>query len=239
MEKFLDAVKSWYKKDRKIIISAVFAGCLTTICFGAYTKIYSGSIGKGIADEVIRFHVLANSDSEADQALKLKVKDSVLEKFRPQLQAAETRDDALTFLQANMSAIEQYANEVVKSEGYDYAVKASMEKTDFPTKQYLNTAFPAGEYDALRIQIGTAEGQNWWCVMFPPLCFVDVTKKEIPEKELQMLSTALTKEEFNLVTKATDEKNIPIKIKFKIVEVWNGKKVKGIVKDNKKDFTIR
>ena len=130
-------------------------------------------LGEGqaeLADRVIRFHVIANSDSEADQALKLQVRDAVLaetERFYPEGADLET---ARAALQAHLGELAQVGQQVVDDAGYDYPVTAALEKVWFPTKEYDGFALPAGEYTALRIIIGEGAGQNWWCVAFPPLC---------------------------------------------------------------------
>lgn len=132
-----------------------------------------------IKDEIIRFHVLANSDSEEDQELKLKVRDAVIEYVYKDLQNSESIDDSRQYLLDNQNKIEQIAKEVIINSGYDYKITISLSKENFPDKMYGDILFPQGEYEAFRILIGEAEGQNWWCVMFPPLCFVDETKEVI------------------------------------------------------------
>ena len=123
-----------------------------------------------LADRVIRFHVIANSDSPEDQALKLQVRDAVLsatEEFYPQEASLEEARDALS---DHLGELARTGQETVEAAGYDYPVTASLEKCWFPTKEYDGFALPAGEYTALRVVIGEGEGQNWWCVAFPPLC---------------------------------------------------------------------
>ena len=130
-------------------------------------------LGEGqaeLADRVIRFHVIANSDSETDQALKLQVRDAVLaetERFYPEGADLET---ARAALQAHLGELAQVGQQVVDDAGYNYPVTTALEKVWFPTKEYDGFALPAGEYTALRIVIGEGAGQNWWCVAFPPLC---------------------------------------------------------------------
>ena len=145
---------------------ALMLGILCALLGGAW-------LGEGqaeLADRVIRFHVIANSDSEADQALKLQVRDAVLaetERFYPEGADLET---ARAALQAHLGELVQVGQQVVDDAGYDYPVTAALEKVWFPTKEYDGFALPAGEYTALRIIIGEGAGQNWWCVAFPPLC---------------------------------------------------------------------
>ena len=145
---------------------ALMLGVLCALLGGAW-------LGEGqaeLADRVIRFHVIANSDSETDQALKLQVRDAVLaetERFYPEGADLET---ARAALQAHLGELAQVGQQVVDDAGYDYPVTAALEKVWFPTKEYDGFALPAGEYTALRIIIGEGAGQNWWCVAFPPLC---------------------------------------------------------------------
>ncbi len=123
-----------------------------------------------LADQVIRFHVLANSDSPEDQELKLKVRDEVLacaQSVYPENADLEQARQALT---AHLEDLAQAGQSVVEAEGYDYSVTAAMESCWFPTKSYQDFSLPAGEYTALRVVIGEGEGANWWCVAFPPLC---------------------------------------------------------------------
>lgn len=208
---------NWFKNERKFIfISTVLAVIFTAIV--TYTAVYSESVQSGIAKEVLRFHVLANSDEQYDQNLKLKVRDEILSKYKNKLIACQNVDETKKFFEKNIDDVILTAKDVIKREGYTYDVNAFLGKSEFPTKAYGDVVFPAGEYDALRIEIGNAEGKNWWCVMFPPLCFVDVSIPEIPENEKQKLKNILTDEEYGIV--ANPQNSSSFKIKFKIVEIW-------------------
>ena len=125
-----------------------------------------------LADKVVRLHVLANSDSEEDQALKLKVRDAVLARAAEVLEGTESREEACRRLTDILPELEKTAKAVISANGYDYGVRAELAETAFPTKDYDGFSLPAGEYLALRVLIGEAAGQNWWCVVYPPLCFV-------------------------------------------------------------------
>ena len=217
---FLQKIKDRLAKDKKIILASLAAGFVFTVFAGASTKVYSDTMQKGIADEVIRFHVLANSDRDDDQALKLKVRDGVLEKYRTELEKCQSIDDTRNVLIENMEGIVERAEEIIEEQGYDYKVTACLSRDMFPTKSYGDVSFPAGEYEALRIVIGDGKGKNWWCVMFPPLCFVDVTHKEIPVDSKQQLKNILTDEEYGVVIKDSKEGSVPFKVKFKIIEWW-------------------
>ncbi len=129
-----------------------------------------------LATRVVRFHVLANSDSEADQALKLKVRDSVLALADGYLADCTSVTEAKDVLEAHLQELADTGADTVSQEGYPYPVCVKLETTYFPTKEYQDFALPAGEYQALRVEIGAAEGHNWWCVVFPPLSFGSVSE---------------------------------------------------------------
>lgn len=167
-----------------------------------------------IAKEIIRFHVLANSDSEEDQALKMKVKEEVLKLLKEELDGISDLDDTRKAIQNHLEDIKNTAENVIRTEGYDYPVTVKLEPHEFPVKTYGDCTFPAGTYEALRVCIGKAEGQNWWCVVFPNLCFADTIHAVVPEKEKQELKNILTEDEYDCLFEG--EKKIKIKWKF-----WN------------------
>ncbi|MCL2462243.1 MAG: stage II sporulation protein R, partial [Defluviitaleaceae bacterium] len=164
------------RKEVKFVVAAVVAGVCFTFLFGWYTKAYSEGVQNGIAENVIRFHVLANSDTPDDQALKLKIRDAILDKLGPVLEASTSLDETKSYIQANLDEISAIGEAVAQENGYDYPVTAQLCVDYFPTKSYGDVTFPPGDYEALRVEIGAAQGHNWWCIMFPPLCYVDVTK---------------------------------------------------------------
>lgn len=125
---------------------------------------------KGIRNDVLRLHVIANSDDISDQQLKLKVRDAVLEKGRDIFGQSDNKQAAETKAKIGISVLEETAKNIILQNGYNYDVKVEIGKSRFPTKTYENITLPAGEYDAVRVIIGKGEGKNWWCVMFPPLC---------------------------------------------------------------------
>ena len=149
-----------------------------------------------LSDRVIRLHVIANSDSGEDQALKLAVRDRVLEQAERLYPAKADLDTARTALEDGMSQLAAAGQKEVEAQGYDYPVTASITQCWFPTKEYDGFALPAGEYTALRVVIGEGKGQNWWCVMFPPLCFVDESVAVVDADGKEMLKENLSKEEY-------------------------------------------
>lgn len=172
-------------------------------------------IQEGIALNIIRFHVIANSDSKEDQDLKIKVKDEVVLFMKQALTDASDKDEAREIIKENMDAIKGISDNVIKENGYTYQSYVSLANVYFPVKRYEKMTFPSGEYEALRIQIGKASGRNWWCVMFPPLCFVDATYSIVPDSSDETLRYVLTDEEYDSLIK---DKKTKIKIKFKLFD---------------------
>ena len=133
---------------------------------------------ESVREDVVRLHILANSDSAEDQALKLKVRDAILEASADWQEVAATPEEALALAKARLPHIQAVAQEVMAAEGYTYPVRAEVCRMYFTTRQYDTVTLPAGQYDAVRISIGEAEGQNWWCVMYPPLCVGAATNRK-------------------------------------------------------------
>ena len=201
-----------------IITASIVAGLLLSS--------YSEEVNKGLADNLIRLHVIANSDSPADQALKRDVRDRVLEYMKLQLGDSKDVDQTRIIINEKMDGIISVVKDELTRQGWDYGVRVSLGSYPFPTKSYGDIALPAGNYEALRVVIGKGEGANWWCVIFPPLCFVDVTHGTVPEPVKEDLKNALTEEEFSIVASADTDDEIPVKIKFKIVEFFQDSKIK-------------
>ncbi len=161
-----------------------------------------------IPDRILRLHVLANSDSEQDQALKLKVRDRVLEVSAGMLDGVKNRDEAEKAVSAHLETIRRAAQDEVAREGYRYPVRAELTNMYFSTRQYGDDTLPAGMYDALRITIGSGKGHNWWCVLFPALC---LPAAEAPSS----LQDVLDRNEMQLV-----RGNGGYVVKFKSVELY-------------------
>lgn len=163
-----------------------------------------------LSDKVLRLHVLANSDSEADQALKLKVRDSVLETASAILADCPDRETAEQRLSAALPEIEDAARARIAAEGGKQTVTAELRPTVFPTREYEDFTLPAGEYLALRVVLGEGEGHNWWCVVFPPLC-----AETTSSLSQTAMAAGLTEEEVALITESDG-----YQLKFKAVELW-------------------
>jgi len=217
----VEKIKKWVKKDKWIIAISLIIGIIAAGF--TYSKSYSQEICDGLKQKIIRFHVIANSDSEQDQSLKLKVRDAVLEEMKPILEKSKSIEESREIIKLNKDKIKQIAEKVIKDYGKDYKVEIKLENAEFPTKQYGDIVLPAGEYEAVRIIIGDGGGKNWWCVMFPPLCFVDITHGTVPEENKKEFEKLLEAEEYKIIAEGEE---LDIKVKFKIVEWWQEKKQK-------------
>lgn len=185
---------------------------------------YSNAVCSDISDSVFRLHVIANSDSPADQNLKYIVRDSIIDYINEISSSATSKEEVLQIAKSNISEIQSIAINTVRKEGYDYSVNVEVGNFVFPKKTYGDITFPPGFYDALKVEIGEAKGQNWWCVMFPPLCFVDVTSGIVPDESKLKMQENLSQEEYKLIS----QESTNVKVKFKIVEVLQNFTISGI-----------
>lgn len=176
---------------------------------------YANTISQDLSKNFFRLHILANSDSKEDQALKLKVRDAVISYMETLCYDGLTKDDAVSLTTEHLDDFKSIAQNVLKENGSNYDVNLEIGNFYFPTKEYGNISLPAGFYDGLKIEIGKAQGQNWWCSLFPPLCFVDISSGIIDEKSEEELKENLSNEEFAIITSNSEE----IKLKFKLVEL--------------------
>jgi len=153
-----------------------------------------------LAEEVFRFHVLANSDSDEDQALKMQVKEAVIAYMKEEIPDSDSVETTKEWARNHLDAIVNLAKAVIQEEGYDYPVIAEVTTCDFPDKTYGDITFPSGRYEALRIEIGEANGQNWWCVLYPNLCFIDAVHAVVPEEGKKDLKKVLQEDTYEMVT---------------------------------------
>ena len=180
---------------------------------------YSNSVFAGLQENIFRLHILANSDSEEDQALKLEIRDSVISYMETINNSSKTKEETINNVNINLENIKQVAEKKLRELGYDYEVSLEVGNFYFPTKYYGNISLPAGNYDALKINLGEAKGQNWWCSLFPPLCFIDISSGYLEEDDQEILEDNLSEEEFMLVSSSSPD----IKLKFKLLEILNSK----------------
>ena len=190
------------KKSVLILLSAM----LLLIALLSILPIHSESL---IYDEVLRLHVIANSDSDADQELKLLVRDAILEETQKILKNVKSREEAEKIISEHSALLENIALETVRKNRFDYSVALELGKEKYPTKNYESCAFPSGEYLSLRIKIGEASGENWWCVLFPPLCLSAATDKDA------FTSVGITDSQYQIITETDNPK---YKIRFKLLE---------------------
>lgn len=207
-------------------LCAVIAVILIIAAVTNKVQISNGSSNKdayvnSIAGKIIRFHVIANSDTQSDQSIKLKVRDKVLAFMYPKLNASKSIDESRKILKKYDKQVKEIAFNVLKSAGYSYGVSSTLSHENFPVKTYGNITLPQGKYEAYRIILGQGKGKNWWCVMFPPLCFVDITKGEVSNRKTESeMKRVLNQNEYNLVDNTCSE-NKKIEVKFKIVDIVN------------------
>lgn len=219
------------KKFLRICVFSILVAFAVNFSVGSRDYVDSSgnvdkSIQKSIASKIIRFHVIANSDTQYDQDLKLKVRDSILAYISPKLKNSSSIEESRKILKENDKKILEISQNVVKSYGYNYGVRSTFCKTNFPIKTYGNITLPQGRYEAYRVIIGQGKGQNWWCVMFPPLCFVDISKGQASYKDTEKkMRSVLNEKEYDSVDNGieksdTDKKHYnKIQVKFKIVDV--------------------
>lgn len=195
------------KRKIRLFLLLFTSGCISLMLIFAISALASS---EGIYGGVIRLHVLASSDAEDDQLLKLHVRDKVLEYAEESIEECKTLDSALLYLDENLGEIKACAQRAVLDAGYDYEVDVSFCKEYYPTREYENVRLPAGEYLSLRVIIGEGEGKNWWCVLYPPLC----TGSARADEELS--EAGFSQNQIRLIT---ESENGGYKIKFKIAEV--------------------
>ena len=188
-------------------VLALFVACL--VC----TALWAEATQVRLASQVIRLHVLANSDSEKDQALKLEVRDRVLETTSALLAGETEPQAAAVLLNQHLDDIAQTAAQEISAQGHDDRVEVRLEQTWFPTRQYQGISLPAGNYLALRVLIGAAEGQNWWCVVFPNLCLPAVSERALE-------ASTLTPGQISLL----QEEETSYVFRFKTLEFWQSLK---------------
>lgn len=190
--------------------------CTLTLC-AATCSILPIHGEERIYQSVLRLHVLANSDSEEDQSLKLKVRDAILAHVSPLVIDAGSRQEAAEILSAELDNIKDVAKKAVEENGYSYSVEVDLTVEEYPTRSYEAMSFPSGEYLSLRVMLGEAEGQNWWCVLFPPLC-LSAASEELDNEEA-FIAVGLTSEQYKVITESDGGKYY---LRFKILEALEG-----------------
>ena len=194
-----------YNRKKLYLKRALFYGMLLLLLVftvDSAKKAYEGRrMQEDIAEKILRFHVRANSDGEADQALKLKVRDAVGKEMGELLQDAKTAEESSRIAREHFPEIIHIAKEVIRQEGYDYPVEVKLSSVEFPVKTYGSYTFPAGTYQALEVIIGAGMGHNWWCVMFPDLCVTKDDKVRINNTARKKMEKLLGKKAVEKITK--------------------------------------
>lgn len=200
---------------KKVIISVLTGFCIAISLMGTFRR-----TEEALSGAVVRLHVRANSDSAEDQSLKLKVRDRILKESGKLLAGVQNKSEAHIIIGRNLDHLRQCAQDEVLICGYDYPVEISFGKSDFPTKTYGDVCLPAGTYEALIVNIGNAKGHNWWCVMFPPLCFTEESGEELTADTEEIFKENMDKGTYDMISEGKP------KIKFKLYEWWKKISVK-------------
>ena len=201
---------------KQLIIFILF---IIYILFSLFS--YSNAVSTDIQNSVFRLHVIANSDSKEDQNLKYKVRDALIEYMNFISKDVSSKEEAIRIANENKDKFYDIAKKVISDNGFNYNINIEIGFFPFPTKTYGDISLPSGFYDALWVEICNASGQNWWCVMFPSLCFVDVSEGIVPEESKKELQSNMEEEEYNLISSDTLE----FKLKFKLVELLENAKI--------------
>ena len=186
-----------------------------------YSFSYANNVVSDLSNSLFRLHVIANSNSKEDQNLKYLVRDELISYMNTLCSNVSSKEQAIAIANEHLDDFQKVANEVISKNGFNYSAKVQIGNFAFPTKPYGDISLPAGYYDALKVELGKAEGKNWWCVMFPSLCFVDINNGIVPEESKEELQASLLEEDYNLISSNNSE----YKLKFKIVELFENSKI--------------
>lgn len=213
-EKLMKLVNKYWLETVYITSVIVFIGAYV---FTGLQE-YAYTMSEGLSEQVVRFHVIANSDTQEDQLLKENVRDAVLLYMEPILKDSPSIEETRVRITDHLDEINEVAATIIANWGKDYSVYSELTHEDFPTKSYGDIVFPAGNYEACRIVIGEGEGKNWWCVMYPPLCYVDAATGIVPLEGKEELQANLTPEQYDIVAFQAEK---PYEIRFKVIEWFN------------------
>ena len=212
---------SYIKKHLSFLIFIVCLLLLTASLSGAAR---AKRISDDLTEHILRLHVLAASDDDTDQAHKLLVRDAVLNLMSPYMDEASTKEEAIALINEHMDEIVTTSNAALLNAGDKNTVTVTLSREYFPEKTYGELTFPAGEYDALRICIGEADGHNWWCVMFPSLCLIDASTVSVNEEALDKLADSLSGETYNSLFTDNEDTSVSdnnIRFSFRYLKFLN------------------
>lgn len=204
-------------KKFKFVILILF---LLTLYIFISAYYYINQASYDLKNTVFRLHVIANSNSEEDQNLKYIVRDNLIQYMNTICENSSSKEETIQIVTNHLSDFENIANTTIEDNGFSYKATVEVGTFEFPTKTYGDISFPAGYYDALKVKLGDAQGENWWCVLYPALCFIDVSSGVVPDESKSDLENNLNDEEYQLIS---DSDNISIKFKFKLIEFFNKK----------------
>lgn len=202
------------KKDRKKhIICGIIGTCISVILTGMIVSWRGeavdrkmGELQEKLSREVFRFHILANSDSDEDQEIKLEVRDAVLAFMKREMGEEASAETTKEWASGHLEELRETALRVLREKGFGYGARAEVTTCYFPEKRYGDVVFPDGDYDALRITLGKAAGHNWWCVLYPNLCFMDTTCAVVSDEGKEELKGALEEDEYEMITASSEFK---------------------------------
>lgn len=210
--KLIQKLKENGNSAGKIIVILTVFVLVAATAFGMHRQQKNNDpLQPRIAQKILRFHILANSDSDVDQNVKKRVRDAVGQMLEPKLAAAKGLSDTERIVEENMEEIVATAERTLEENGFSYGASARLARVDFPVKTYGNYTFPAGNYEALQVSLGKGEGHNWWCVLYPNMCFQGSVYEIVDEKADEKLRQVLTQEEYQDVF---DSGNMKIRCKF-------------------------
>ena len=205
-------------KKRILFFIILFMVYIFTSCY-----FYATNSLNDIKNNVFRLHIIANSDSVEDQNLKYKVRDNIISYMNTICENTSSKEETILIAQNHINDFKSIADKTIIAEGFNYISNVEIGNYRFPTKYYGDIAFPSGYYDAMEIKIGNSSGKNWWCVLYPSLCFVDVSSGTVPESSKLDLKEKLSEEEYALISEDTPTYNL----KFKLVELFNNNFILG------------
>lgn len=209
-------------KHKKYLFLCITCFLFAFILITATVRRGKEELASRIAPDILRFHVLANSNSAEDQELKLNVRTMLLNTIYDAIGDSATKQDTRDYILSHSSQLETVAEAFIQKSGFSYPVHIEVAETYFPTKVYGDMVFPCGTYDAVRVLIGSGEGKNWWCVLYPPLCFVDAAYAEVPDTSKDYLKQVLADEDYRKLTNKQEEQ-IKINIRLQFLDKINGR----------------
>ncbi|WP_077609834.1 stage II sporulation protein R [Clostridium sp. Marseille-P2415] len=204
------------KRDLFLCITCLLLAFLFTLSEGRQKD---EALAARIAPEILRFHVLANSDSTEDQKLKLKVRTLLLNSIYENLGESASLEETKSYVLSHKNSLEEEAEHYMKKLGYDYPAHMELTSYYFPTKTYGDMVFPCGNYEAVRVKIGEGKGRNWWCVLYPPLCFVDSSYAVVPDTSKEILRESIDESDYKKISRESPK----IHIRLKLVDLFSKK----------------